>query len=169
MGAVTVKVDSAGRVVIPKEMRQELGIPDGGELRLTVEDGELRGFTLAYLVWNTGQEEGGDVVLRAVASGLPVLLSAVNLAEAIGILHRRRGLPSGEASAEILSLGLEVVAFDAEQAQEIGSLEPLLRNKGIAFGDRACLMLGRVRSLPVLTADRPWAGLDLGVEVRLIR
>lgn len=45
MGAVTVKVDSAGRVVIPKEMREELGIPDGGELRLTVEDGELRGST----------------------------------------------------------------------------------------------------------------------------
>jgi AbrB family looped-hinge helix DNA binding protein len=45
MGAITVKVDSAGRVVIPKEMRDELGIPDGGELRLRVEDGELRGST----------------------------------------------------------------------------------------------------------------------------
>jgi bifunctional DNA-binding transcriptional regulator/antitoxin component of YhaV-PrlF toxin-antitoxin module len=32
-------------VVIPKEMREELGIPEGGELRLTVEDGELRGST----------------------------------------------------------------------------------------------------------------------------
>jgi PIN domain nuclease of toxin-antitoxin system len=115
------------------------------------------------------REPGGDVVLQAVASGLPVLLSAVNLAEAIGILHRRLGLPPHEARTDVLSLGLEVVAFDAEQAQEVGALEPLLRNSGIAFGDRACLMLGRVRSLPVLTADRPWAALGLGVEVRLIR
>jgi PIN domain nuclease of toxin-antitoxin system len=30
-------------------------------------------------------------------------------------------------------------------------------------------MLGRVRRLPVPTADRPWTAFDLGVEVRLIR
>ncbi len=45
MGAVTVKVDSSGRVVIPDEVRAALGIPDGGELLLTVEDGELRAST----------------------------------------------------------------------------------------------------------------------------
>lgn len=45
MNAVVVKVDSSGRVVIPKDQRIQLGIPDGGELRLTVEDGELRGLT----------------------------------------------------------------------------------------------------------------------------
>lgn len=115
------------------------------------------------------QEPGGDVVLEAFASSVPILLSAVNLAEAIGIPHRRRGLAPREARDDILSLELEVVAFDERQAELVGSLEPLLRNRGIAFGDRACLMLGRLRGLPVLTADRPWASLDLGVEVRLIR
>ena len=45
MGAVTVKVDASGRLVIPKVQREQLGIPDGGELRLTVEDGELRATT----------------------------------------------------------------------------------------------------------------------------
>lgn len=115
------------------------------------------------------QEPGGDFVLEAFASGAPILLSAVNLAEAIGILHRRRGLAPREARDDILSLELEVVAFDERQAELVGSLEPLLRNRGIAFGDRVCLMLGRLRGLPVLTADRPWASLDLGVEVRLIR
>ena len=45
MGAVMVKVDASGRLVIPKDQREALGIPHGGELRLTVEDGELRAST----------------------------------------------------------------------------------------------------------------------------
>jgi AbrB family looped-hinge helix DNA binding protein len=45
MGVVSVKVDPSGRVVIPKDLRDALGIPQGGELRLSVVDGELRGLT----------------------------------------------------------------------------------------------------------------------------
>lgn len=45
MSVVAVKVDPSGRVVIPKELRDALGIPQGGELRLSVVDGELRGLT----------------------------------------------------------------------------------------------------------------------------
>ena len=45
MGAIAVKVDGSGRVVIPKELREQLGIPDGGELQLSVQDGTLYGAT----------------------------------------------------------------------------------------------------------------------------
>jgi AbrB family looped-hinge helix DNA binding protein len=45
LGVVAVKVDPSGRVVIPKELRDALGIPQGGELRLSIVDGELRGLT----------------------------------------------------------------------------------------------------------------------------
>ena len=38
MGAVRVKVDASGTLVVPKETLEALGIPDGGELRLAVED-----------------------------------------------------------------------------------------------------------------------------------
>ena len=33
----------------------------------------------------------------------------------------------------------------------------------------AVLQLAAMRGLPAVTADRAWAGLDVGVEVRLIR
>jgi len=45
MGVSSVKVDSSGRVVIPKEIRDALGIAKGGELRLSIVDGALRGMT----------------------------------------------------------------------------------------------------------------------------
>lgn len=45
MDQVTVRVDAAGRMVIPRDLRDALGIPEGGELRLTLQDGELRATT----------------------------------------------------------------------------------------------------------------------------
>jgi AbrB family looped-hinge helix DNA binding protein len=47
MEQVHVRVDASGRVVIPRDVRIALGIPDGGELRLSVEDGELRAVSRA--------------------------------------------------------------------------------------------------------------------------
>lgn len=43
-----VRVDASGRLVVPREMRDALGLPaGGGPLRLWVEDGELRGLAPA--------------------------------------------------------------------------------------------------------------------------
>lgn len=42
MGAVTVKVDANGALVVPKETLEALGIPEGGELRLTAENASQR-------------------------------------------------------------------------------------------------------------------------------
>lgn len=43
--SITVRMDPAGRIVVPRDLREALGVPDGGELRLTVQDGELRATT----------------------------------------------------------------------------------------------------------------------------
>ena len=45
MDPVTVRIDPSGRLVVPRDLREALGVPDGGELRLTVQDGELRATT----------------------------------------------------------------------------------------------------------------------------
>ena len=39
----------------------------------------------------------------------------------------------------------------------------------LSFGDRACLAFGGRLGWPVLTTDRDWKKLDVGVEVRAIR
>lgn len=114
-------------------------------------------------------EPGGDAVAAILASGAPMLMSAVNFAEAVGQLVRRHGATPEGAKERLLALGVEVVPFEVAQAVEVGALEPGLRGRNISLADRACLVLAGSKGLPAVTADRPWASLDLGVEVRLIR
>ncbi len=43
------------------------------------------------------------------------------------------------------------------------------RPAGLSLGDRACLALARRLGLPVLSADRTWLKVDVGVAVEFIR
>ena len=110
-------------------------------------------------------EPGADRV-RAVLPG--ALLSAVNYAEAIG-----KCLERGETLAVTLrkldALGVTVVAHDASLAQRAGELLPLTRRFGLSLGDRACLALAERERLPVLTSDRAWKAIAMGLDIRLIR
>jgi len=116
---------------------------------------------LALLNREPGHEEIAVVIQDAA-------ISAVNLSEVAGKLADR-GMP-GEAIREALEgLALEIHDFDHELAFQAGVLHPLTRSKGLSLGDRACLALGQRLNLPVLTTDRIWGGLDLGVQVRLVR
>jgi PIN domain nuclease of toxin-antitoxin system len=113
------------------------------------------------------EEPGRDVVQAAITEG-DTAMSAVNFAEVVGKLVHL-GAPGKEALRGFRPLGIDVVDFDHAQAVEVGTLEPVLHRRNTSFADRACLALARMRKWPALTADRPWASLDIGVEVRLIR
>lgn len=113
------------------------------------------------------EEPGGD----EVAGLLPrTRVSAVNLAEVLGRLAR------DSAPDEVLT-GVEArlrplaLPFEAPLTVETGRLIRVAR--GLSLGDRACIATAKHFGLPVITADKVadkvWAKLDLGVEVRLIR
>ena len=110
-------------------------------------------------------EPGMSVVSEAIPGAA---VSAVNLSEVIAKLTEG-GMPEGEIGESLIGLGLDVVAFDADQAYAAGLLRPRTRSRGLSFGDRACIALGIRLGYEVLTADRSWAGLDLGIDVQLIR
>ncbi len=112
------------------------------------------------------RRERGDDVVRGYIPG--ALMSAVNVAEVVGKLAGS-GMTEGEVRAAIVTLGVETLTFDEEHAFATGMLGPLTRDSGLSLGDRCCLALALSLGLPVLTADRIWAELDIGVNVRLIR
>ncbi len=95
-------------------------------------------------------------------------ISTVNLAEVY-----RRLVRDGHDIAGILArldaLPIEWVAFSDVHAAKAGELWRSTRQAGLSLGDRACLALAIERALPVLTADRAWAGLALPIDIQLIR
>jgi ribonuclease VapC len=65
--------------------------------------------------------------------------------------------------------GLEAAEFGTELAYHAGLLRRPTRQAGLSLGDRACLALAQERGLPVLTADRAWGQLQLGIRVEVLR
>jgi ribonuclease VapC len=122
---------------------------------------------LAYLQG----EPGSSTVEAALAAG--AVISIVNYAE---VLSRLADVGEDPATANhrlseqgLMRGLLEVVPLTEEDAVVIAQLRTSTRAHGLSLGDRACLATGLRFSGPVLTADRTWALLDVGVIVQLIR
>ena len=110
-------------------------------------------------------EPGASEVASWIADGV---VSAVNLAEVVGKLLEA-GMPEGPAVSAIEGLALDVIAFDAAMAVRTGALRLLTRSLGLSLGDRVCLATAQELQLPVITADRTWRELDVGVQVHVVR
>ena len=110
-------------------------------------------------------EPGEDIVRRNLPGSI---VSAVNVAE-IGARLADHGIGETTIRDSIAATGLEIVRFDAELAFASASLRAATRRQGLSLGDRACLALAQQRGMAVLTADRAWSRLDLGITVELIR
>lgn len=111
------------------------------------------------------REPGHEEVARVVPDAA---ISAVNLSEVAAKLAEV-SMPEEAIREALEGLALEVHDFGRELAFRTAMLRPSTKSRGLSLADRACLTLGQRLDLPVLTTDRIWEGLELEVEVRLIR
>ncbi len=116
---------------------------------------------LALLNQETGSEEVSQFIDKAA-------ISTVNLSEIIAKLADAE-IPEEDIRQILSNLNLEVIDFNEEQALKAGMLRPITKSIGLSFGDRACLALGIILNQPVLTTDRLWGSINVGVEVRVVR
>lgn len=122
-------------------------------------------FDSSALLAITYGEDGAAVALRAAGDAI---MSAVNATEVITRLIDR-GASEEEAREILHSYGLAIRPFDEPLAVAAGFLRTATRQYGLSLGDRACLALAMRERAPVVTADRAWARLDLGIDVQVIR
>ena len=111
------------------------------------------------------QEPGQDIVAAVLPRSL---VSAVNASELVAKLTDQ-GMPENEVQDVLAALNLAVVPFDEGQGLVAGYLRAVTKHLRLSLGDRACLALGLQAQCPVVTADKAWAKLELGVEVEVIR
>jgi ribonuclease VapC len=110
-------------------------------------------------------EPGSGAVLDAIAQAAAV--SVVNWAEALSKVAADGDDPQAVAVGFEGTLIFEPLT--ETDCIEIARLRPITKARGLSLADRACLALAKRLDIPVLTADRDWSDLDLGIAVQLIR
>lgn len=111
-------------------------------------------------------EPGANVVARYIGDGL---ISGVNLQEVIKSLLRRE-VPIDAALAMLDALHLDVRPHGRDDAVAAARLYPATKEFGSGLGDRTCMALAIAEGLPVLTADREWARIEIpGLKLLLAR
>ncbi|MDP3532865.1 MAG: type II toxin-antitoxin system VapC family toxin [Alphaproteobacteria bacterium] len=110
-------------------------------------------------------EEGASKVEKVLPHSI---MSSVNVSECVAVLGSI-GMLDQEIETIFKDLLSEIISFDMNQAFIAGFLRKETKIKGLSFGDRACIALGKMMKLPVMSADKVWAEIDCGVHVELIR
>jgi ribonuclease VapC len=109
------------------------------------------------------KEPGHEAVLPYLGDAY---LSTVNLAEVLTkALDKKKAFDKSQAL--ITGFPIQVVPFDGPQAVFAAAIREETRALGLSLGDRACLALGMMQQMPVVTSDGDWslAGIDVKVIV----
>jgi PIN domain nuclease of toxin-antitoxin system len=114
------------------------------------------------LLWS---EQGSGIVSAVIDRAL---VCVVNEAEVVSALVRRGEAPK-RAAQIVEKLPYKAVDLDRRLALQAGALWREFKPRGLSLGDRCCLALAEREGLPVLTSDKRWADLSIGVEVRLFK
>ncbi|MEZ6098434.1 MAG: type II toxin-antitoxin system VapC family toxin [Pirellulaceae bacterium] len=110
------------------------------------------------------KEAGADKARDRMRHGL---ISTVNLSEVLQKSMERQKLDI--AKAIIHTANLQIVDFNAIHALHAAELATMTRKMGISFADRACLALGMVEELPIVTGDRRWLDLPIDAKIEVFR
>jgi PIN domain nuclease of toxin-antitoxin system len=116
-------------------------------------------------------EPGHEQVQTALLGGAAI--HVVNWAETLSKLAEA-GVAPADVERDLIERGVlhEALVVDfgsPTDAVLVAELRIGTRSAGLSLGDRFCLALGRRLGLPVLTADRAWSAVHVGVTVQVIR
>lgn len=117
------------------------------------------------LIAAVSHEKGMEVVEPHLPQSI---MSTVNLTE-VATYMLDKGYTIAEARQRLRTPGFDVIPYDQDLAFAAAEMRLQTRAYGLSLADRACLALAKREKLPVLTADKAWKKLNVGVKITLIR
>lgn len=116
---------------------------------------------LAYL----HEEPGAEMVASVLEESL---VSTVNWSEVLQKSLWREADIKG-MQEEFEEVGVTFKPFTTSQAELAAALWEPTKGHGLSLADRACLALAIESEATVLTADKAWDKLDLGIKFQFLR
>lgn len=116
-------------------------------------------------------EKGAELVASAFQEGC--ILSAVNFAEVLKKLadHGNKPAESYKLLFDNFVVGevIKIIPFSQLDAKIAVELYTETKKYGLSSADRACLSLARQTKCRVLTTDKVWGKLNIGIDIEVLR
>lgn len=114
-------------------------------------------------------DENGSNIVEALIGN--IIMSSVNVTEVAGKVYDILGNNNeDQCKLSIEPFVHSVIDFDKSLCYLAASLKTYTKSKGLSLGDRACIATGLQLDLPIYTADKVWAELDIpNLKLKLIR
>jgi PIN domain nuclease of toxin-antitoxin system len=118
---------------------------------------------IAYIAHETGWENVRSLIDVSI-------VNTVSWAEVVQeALAWPQQIPIDQVKRLLEGLGLRILDFSLEDAEETGRLRGQITVPNISLAGRSCLAAARNRGFWAVTADTLWQGINVGVNIYLIR
>jgi PIN domain nuclease of toxin-antitoxin system len=97
------------------------------------------------------------------------IISSVNIAEVYKYCIEAQNLTEDDCRNLIKLSGIKIIDFCEEQALISAKIINVTKQYGLSLGDRGCIALAMFKNSPVLTCDKIWQKVDLGIEFIMAR
>lgn len=122
---------------------------------------------LAMLFGEPGMEEMRALFHKASAADKPLLMTAVNWAEALNRIARRQGAAGLDAARVLASSGaIEIVSVDANLAEAAAAYKATDR---LGLADAFAAALARSRKAELVTADREFKSVESEIKITWLK
>lgn len=123
-------------------------------------------FDSSALIALLAKEKGYELVKNHMRDAI---ISTVNIAEVYKYCIETQKIPLNETRKIIKLLGIKIIDFDDDQAAINADLVSKTKKYGLSLGDRACIALAVIRNHSIITCDKIWQEVDMGVELIMVR
>ena len=123
-------------------------------------------FDASALIALFAKESGYEFIKKHLKDGI---ISSINIAEVYKYCIETQNLTEGEAKTLIKLSDIKIIEFTNDQALITASIVRKTKQYGLSLGDKSCIALAIEGEYSIITCDKIWQKIDVGVNFIMAR